>query len=62
MSTSASWSAVGRSTLLPPTAVHNLLYTKAGNVYCRLFHRSISHPVNGKYRCWKCLREFQLGW
>jgi hypothetical protein len=61
MSASESWSAVG-SILLPATAVHNLLYTKVGNVYCRLFHRSISRPVNGKYHCWKCLREFQLGW
>lgn len=33
-----------------------------GNRYCRLFHRSISRPVAGKYRCWKCLREFDLKW
>ena len=33
-----------------------------GNVYCRVFHKAISRPVNGKYRCWKCLREFDLGW
>lgn len=29
---------------------------------CRLIHNSISHPVNGKYRCWRCLREFETGW
>ena len=29
---------------------------------CRLIHRSISRPVNGKYRCWHCLREYQTGW
>jgi hypothetical protein len=26
---------------------------------CRLIHRSISRPVHGKYRCWKCLQEFE---
>jgi len=25
---------------------------------CRLFHRSISLPVRGRYRCWECLQEF----
>ena len=29
---------------------------------CRLIHKSISHPVNGKYRCWTCLREFETDW
>jgi len=33
-----------------------------GKLYCRLFHSSISQPVAGKYRCWKCLREFELEW
>jgi hypothetical protein len=33
-----------------------------GNIYCRAFHKTISRPVNGKYRCWRCLREFDLGW
>ena len=33
-----------------------------GNVYCRAFHRAISRPVNGKYHCWRCLREFHPGW
>jgi hypothetical protein len=33
-----------------------------GNLYCRTFHREISRPVNGRYRCWRCLREFDLGW
>jgi hypothetical protein len=31
-------------------------------LYCHLFHRTISRPVEGKYRCWKCLREFELEW
>lgn len=51
---------------LPRTA----LWTRAcaqltmsiGNLYCRAFHRSISRPVNGKYRCWQCLREFDMEW
>ncbi len=29
---------------------------------CRWIHRAISHPINGKYRCWECLREFETGW
>lgn len=36
--------------------------TLAGNLYCRWFHGAISRPVNGKYRCWRCLREFDLEW
>jgi len=33
-----------------------------GDLYCRTFHRAISRPANGKYRCWRCLREFDVGW
>ena len=62
MSASESCSIGSRSALLPPVAVCNLLCTKLGNIYCRLFHRSISRPMNGKYRCWTCHREFQLRW
>lgn len=29
---------------------------------CQLVHKSISHPVNGKYRCWTCHREFETDW
>lgn len=35
---------------------------QAGNLYCRWFHHSISRPVGGKYRCWKCLRDFETDW
>jgi hypothetical protein len=38
------------------------LFRSIGNIYCRVFHRTISRPVAGKYRCWKCLREFELNW
>lgn len=43
------------------TAVHKLLAT-VGDRYCRMFHRSISRPVNGKYHCWRCLKEFEIRW
>lgn len=33
-----------------------------GAAYCRLFHNSLSLPVNHKVRCWKCLREFDVNW
>jgi hypothetical protein len=35
------------------------LIASIGTTYCQLFHDDISRPVNGKYRCWKCLREFE---
>lgn len=31
-------------------------------VHCRLMHKAVSRPINGKYRCWSCLREFESGW
>ena len=33
-----------------------------GKLHCRLLHKSISHPINGKYRCWTCLQEFDTEW
>jgi transposase-like protein len=51
-----------RWTLLVATEAYSLLSATVGNLYCQLVHRSISRPVNGRYRCWKCLREFQLRW
>lgn len=38
------------------------IFAAVGQFYCRFFHRAISRPVGGKYRCWKCLREFDLEW
>jgi len=31
-------------------------------VQCRMMHKAVSRPVNGKYRCWTCLREFESNW
>jgi hypothetical protein len=31
-------------------------------LFCRMFHRSISLPVNNVYRCWRCLNEFEIDW
>jgi hypothetical protein len=42
--------------------MHQRVFAFAGNLYCSYFHKSISRPVAGKYRCWKCLREFELEW
>ncbi len=36
--------------------------TVLGVARCRLMHRAISRPVNGRYRCWVCLREFPARW
>jgi hypothetical protein len=38
------------------------LIVSLGETRCRLMHQKISHPVNGKYRCWVCLREFHTDW
>ncbi len=32
------------------------------DVRCRWMHNTVSRPVNGKYRCWSCLREFESNW
>jgi hypothetical protein len=42
--------------------IYRRLLVSAGNLYCRLFHQSVSRPVAGKYRCWMCLREFDTEW
>jgi hypothetical protein len=44
------------------TPIRHRFFARVGNLYCRLFHKNISRPVAGKYRCWKCLREFELEW
>lgn len=31
-------------------------------LHCELMHKSLSRPVNGKYRCWTCLKEFDTNW
>ena len=62
MTASESCSRSSRWALLIPAEAFKLMRLLVGNFYCQMFHRSISRPVNGKYRCWKCLREFQLRW
>ena len=57
-----SESALPQPQAVSHTPIHQRLLVSTGNLYCRLVHRSISWPVLGKYRCWKCLREFDLEW
>ena len=40
----------------------NTLLSNLADLRCQLIHKNISRPVNGKYRCWSCLREFDSGW
>lgn len=60
----ASGSCLGNDTAVLFTGVgwkHPM--AALGAVYCRLFHRAtVSRPVRGRYHCWKCLREFPVGW
>ena len=44
------------------TPMYQKMFATAGKLCCRLFHRSISRPVAGRYRCWRCLREFETEW
>ncbi len=30
--------------------------------FCREFHRNITRPVNGKYHCLECYREYNSPW
>ena len=57
-----SESCIGNSAVNPLSTALYKFAANVGNLYCRLFHRSIFLPVNGRYRCWKCLREFELEW
>jgi hypothetical protein len=38
------------------------LLNKFGETWCRLMHPDPMWPVNGTYRCRKCLREFPVAW
>jgi hypothetical protein len=58
----ASESALTQTAATVHAPLYQRLFVTAGNIYCQLFHHSISRPVAGKYRCWKCLREFHLEW
>ena len=58
----ASESALTQTPENVQVPMYQRLFATAGNLYCHLFHNSISRPVGGKYRCWKCLREFELRW
>jgi hypothetical protein len=51
-----------QSPVLTRAAIHQQVLATVGSIYCRLFHSAISRPVGSKYRCWKCLREFELDW
>jgi hypothetical protein len=44
------------------TALLAQVFASVAYFYCRRFHNGISRPVNGKYRCWRCLREFEIEW
>jgi hypothetical protein len=52
--------------VLPPRVSDGNFWTawrkRLAKSRCRLIHRSISRPVHGKYRCWKCLQEFETNW
>ena len=38
------------------------LMNKIGTMWCRLMHKSVSWPVHGHYRCWTCMRQYEVPW
>ncbi len=48
--------------LARPLTLFSYLMSELGALRCRVFHRDISRPVHGQYRCWICLREFRSDW
>lgn len=38
------------------------LISKAGDVWCGLMHNDIMWPVEGRYRCRTCFREYPVNW
>jgi len=59
---STSESVLKAASTTAPILAYRNVFAVMGNLYCRTFHRTISRPVNGKYQCWKCLRQFELMW
>ena len=47
---------------ISPASLWGAVRTRLAKARCRMFHRNISLPVKGKYRCWKCLHEFDTDW
>jgi len=45
-----------------PRGICNQWLRALGEIHCRFFHGSVSRPVQGKYQCWKCLRQYKIGW
>lgn len=61
----------GRAESLPKATTGGVVVSRKSKVgiverlamkWCQLFHKQISRPVNGEYKCWKCLREFEVRW
>ena len=38
------------------------LWTSISSAWCQMIHRSPMWPVNGKYRCRTCMREYSVPW
>lgn len=35
---------------------------KIGRAWCALMHDRITWPINGRYRCRSCWREYRVAW
>lgn len=38
------------------------MFESALRLWCRMAHRSVFHPMHGKYVCGVCLREWPVPW
>ena len=43
-------------------ALWSTMAKSLAQIHCRVMHKAVSRPVNGKYRCWTCLQEFDTTW
>ena len=49
-------------TPISAASLWDALCNRVCKAVCRSFHNEVSLPVYGKYRCMKCLREFDANW
>jgi hypothetical protein len=38
------------------------MWTRIGELWCRMMHRNAMWPMHGKYICQQCLREYPVAW
>lgn len=55
-------SAQSAQSAISADSLWDALCNRIAKAFCRRFHHTVSLPVNSKYRCLTCLREFDTEW